>query len=371
MKVVVIGNGYAGMLAANRLARKVKSAQITVVSPRPSFVERVRLHQQIAGTATAETPLKSMLHDSITPRIGTVEKIGNGTVALDDGGSIDFDYAFLAVGSTVMPMPGTIPVGMWEGAEQGRVALAALPAGSTVTVIGGGETGIETAAEVAAARTDVKVRLVGSSVAGNFSGGARQRARAGLERLKVEIIDEVVTEVVTETGADVDSEGRFDGDGRFDGTVHLRSGPAFSSDLTLWAIVGGTPDLAARSGLEVNPEGRAVVDEVLRSVTDDRIFVIGDCAAAPGARPACQTATPQAAHAANALARLAKGHTPKPHSTRYVAKAVSLGRKDAVVQFTRRDDTLRRAYTAGPVAVVLKELGSRGAKWGARIGPSI
>lgn len=374
MKVVVIGNGYAGMLAANRLARKVKSAQITVVSPRPSFVERVRLHQQIAGTATAQTPLEPMLHPRITPRIGTVEKIGDGTVALNDGGSIDFDYAFLAVGSTVIPMPGTIPVGTWEGAEQGRAALAALPADSTVTVIGGGATGIETAAEVAAARTDLQVRLVGSSVAGNFSGGARQRARAGLERLKVEIIDDAVTEVVPETGtnaSDVAGEARVEGEVRLENIVHLRSGMEFASDLTLWAIVGGTPDLAARSGLETNHEGRAIVDQFLRSVTDNRIFVIGDCAAVPGARPACQTATPQAAHAANALARLAKGRTPKPHSMRYVARAVSLGRKDAVVQFTRRDDSLRRAYAAGPVAVVLKELGSRGAKWGARTGPGI
>ena len=227
MKIVVVGAGYAGMLAANRLAKKVKTAEITVINPRPDFVERVRLHQQIAGTGDAATPLTSMLRDGITSRVGTVDKIGDGTVALADGERIDFDYAFLAVGSTVLPMQGTVPVGTWEGAEQARVAFAALPAGSTVTVIGGGPTGIETAAEVASARPDVRVRLVGSLVAGGFSNGAQQRVRAGLERLNVDIVDDGVIEVSA-------------GAGQVDGVVHLRSGTAFTSDLTLWAIVGGS-----------------------------------------------------------------------------------------------------------------------------------
>ncbi|MFF2194284.1 FAD-dependent oxidoreductase [Streptomyces sp. NPDC058157] len=127
MKVVVVGAGYAGTFAANRIAKKVRSAEITVVNPRPDFVERVRLHQQLAGTATAATPLTSMLRDGITSRIATADRIGDGALTLDDGTGIDFDHAFLAVGSTVRPMPGTVPVETWEGAERARTALAALP----------------------------------------------------------------------------------------------------------------------------------------------------------------------------------------------------------------------------------------------------
>ncbi|MGW6866186.1 NAD(P)/FAD-dependent oxidoreductase [Streptomyces sp. NPDC054901] len=349
MKVVVVGGGYAGMYAANRLAKKVKSAEVTVINPRPDFVERVRLHQQIAGTAVAATPLTSMLRDGITSRVGTVEKICDGGVRLDDGTSLDFDHAFLAVGSTVVPMPGTVPVGTWEGAERARVALAELPASSTVTVIGGGATGIETAAEVAGARPDLRVRLVGSSVAGIFSRRAYRRVRAGLEGLRVDIVDDGVTEAT-------------------DGAVRLRSGAALASDLTLWAIVADVPDLAGRSGLQVDADGRAVVDEYLRSVSDERIFAVGDCAAVPGARFACALAVPQAAHAVDTLVRLTEGRVPEPYSPRYVARAVTLGRKNAVGQFTRPDDTLRRGYVTGRTAVVIKEMASRGGKYGARTG---
>ncbi|MFI6638777.1 NAD(P)/FAD-dependent oxidoreductase [Streptomyces sp. NPDC050504] len=358
MKVVVVGAGYAGTLAANRLAKKVRGARVTVVNPRPEFVERVRLHQRVAGTSDAVAPLASMLSGGVELHVGAVDKIGEDSVALEGGGSLDFDYLFLAVGSTVRPLPGTVPVGTWEGAERAGAALAGLARGSAVTVIGGGATGIETAAEIAAARPDVRVRLVGSSVAADFSGAARRRVLAGLARLNVETVEESVVEVDP-------------GEGEFGGVLRLASGAALSSDLTLWAIVSGVPDLAARSGLTVDAQGRAVVDDCLRSVDNDRIFVVGDCAAVPGTRFACQSAGPQGAVAVNNLARLLKGRAPEPYAMRYVARGVTLGREEAVAQFTHRDDTLRGGYLAGRTAARVKELGSRGAKYGARAGTGL
>ncbi|WP_433622892.1 NAD(P)/FAD-dependent oxidoreductase [Nocardia sp. CA-120079] len=354
MQVVVVGSGYSGTLVANRVARKVKDAEVTVINPRPDFVERVRLHQQIAGTYSAATPLAEVLREGITARVGTVDKIGDSTIALADGERIDFDYAFLAVGSTVSPIPGTVPVGTWEGAQQARAALGRLTSGDHVTVIGGGPTGIETAAEIAEARPDLRVRLIGSSVGGGLSDGAYRRVRAGLERLTVEIIDDEVAEV---------------GSGAAD-VVRLRSGREMATDLTLWAIVSGVPDLAARSGLEVDARGRAVVDEFLRSVSDQRIFAVGDCAAVPGARFACYTALPQAIHAADNFARLLAGRKPKPHSFPYFSRGLSLGRKDAIAQFTHTDDTVRRTYFAGRTAVALKEMATHSAFSSARAGVS-
>lgn len=58
-RVVVVGGGYAGVLAANRLQRP--GVDITLVNPRPDFVERIRLHQMIAGTHTATVPYADVL----------------------------------------------------------------------------------------------------------------------------------------------------------------------------------------------------------------------------------------------------------------------------------------------------------------------
>lgn len=346
------------MIAANRLAKKVKQAEITVINPRPDFVQRVRLHQQIVSGATVATPLTAMLRHGISLRIGTVDDVGDGNATLKDGESVDFDYAILAVGSSVQPIPGTVPVGTWEGAEQARATLAGLSGGGTVTVIGGGPTGIETAAEVAEANPQLRVRLVGTSFAARLSDGARRRVRTGLERLNVHIVRDEVAQVTSDTR-------------QFGGTVRLRSGAEINSDLVLWAIVSGVPDLAARSGLEVNSDGRAIVDRFLRSVTDERIFVVGDCAAVPGARFACQTAMPQGAHAADVLAHLVKRRQPKPHSMGYTGTGLSLGRKDGVVQVTRRDDTARRLYYAGRAAAAIKEAVTRYANHGAATGSGL
>lgn len=51
-EVVVIGGGYAGVLAANRLTGRDDVA-VTLVNPRPTFVERLRLHQLVAGSDDA------------------------------------------------------------------------------------------------------------------------------------------------------------------------------------------------------------------------------------------------------------------------------------------------------------------------------
>ncbi len=352
MDIVVIGAGYAGTGAANRLAKKVPTARITVVNPRPDFVERVRLHEHLAGTGTAAIPLAEMLVPTIATRVAGADKIGDGTVTLDDGTKLDFEYLFVAVGSTAAPLPGAIPVGTWEGAEQARTALAALPADRTVTVVGGGLTGIETAAELGQARPDLRIRLVGAEIGASLSAGGQRRVRRGLARLGVE----VVTGTVERVG---------------DGTVELGSGPALTSDLTLWAVVSAVPDLAARSGLAVNAGGRALVDPYLRSVTDPRVFVVGDCAAVPGARMACATAAPQGAHAVDTLARMIEEREPQPYSMGYGGQALSIGRRDAVVQASRRDDSPLPVSFDGRGAAFAKERIVRYAAWAARTGNSV
>jgi NADH dehydrogenase FAD-containing subunit len=50
--VVVIGGGYAGVMTANRLTRR-DDVTVTLVNPRPTFVERIRLHQLVGGSHDA------------------------------------------------------------------------------------------------------------------------------------------------------------------------------------------------------------------------------------------------------------------------------------------------------------------------------
>ena len=60
-------------------------------------------------------------------------------------------------------------------------------------------------------------------------------------------------------------------------------------------------------------------------------------------------------HAATSIVRELKGKQPKKFRFGYVHQPVSLGRHDAVIQFTHADDSPGRFYLAGRLAVAYKE----------------
>src|SRR5919112_6065536 len=59
-QVLVLGGGYAGVMAANRLSGSDDVA-VTLVNPRPKFVERIRLHQLVGGSDDAVEPYDDVL----------------------------------------------------------------------------------------------------------------------------------------------------------------------------------------------------------------------------------------------------------------------------------------------------------------------
>ena len=67
-EVVVLGAGYAGLIATNRFLGSLTDEEratvhLTVVNPRDDFVERIRLHQLAAGSRpTVTRPLTTLLH---------------------------------------------------------------------------------------------------------------------------------------------------------------------------------------------------------------------------------------------------------------------------------------------------------------------
>ncbi|GAB3130994.1 FAD-dependent oxidoreductase [Tsukamurella serpentis] len=336
MKVVVIGAGYAGTIAANRLVKKADGVHVTVVNPRAEFVERVRLHQHLAGTGSATVALTAMLDPRIRLVVGTVTKIGDGSLLLADGTTLPFDRAIYAAGGAVTAPDGALAVGSLDSAEEARRALLALPDGAAVTVVGGGLTGIETAAEVAETFPGLRVRLLTEGEVGaSLSAGARARVRRELDRLAVPV-----------------DRGGF-------------AGPA-GADLVLWAVATQVSGLAAASGLAVDDDGRVLVDAFLRSTSDPRIIAVGDGAAVPGARLSCQTAMPQGAYGADTLVRESAGRPTRPYSMGYTGQVVSIGRRAAVIQVARRDDTATRVWFGGAAAVPVKEQVCRLARGAAR-----
>ncbi|MGW1738894.1 NAD(P)/FAD-dependent oxidoreductase [Nocardia sp. NPDC001965] len=353
-RVVVIGGGYAGTLAANRLRRR-PDLETTLVNPRPEFVERIRLHQLVAGTATATAGYDTLLGDGVRLLVDTATRIDTATrtVLLASGADLAYDYLVYAVGSTTAPgsaVPGVAEfaytVAELEQAGRLRDAVARAAGNAVVTVVGAGLTGLETATELAEqGRT---VRLICGGVPGPaLSAPGRRSATARLRRLGVQIH---TTAVVTEVRADA---------------VVLDNGRILASAVTIWTAGFGVPELARASGLSTDALGRLHTDETLTSVDDDRVVAAGD-AAAPSGRPlrmSCQAAIPLGAQAADTVLSRIAGASPAPIDQAFVGSAVSLGRHGGLIQIARRDDTPVNLFLAGRIAAVVKETICRGTLW--------
>ncbi|MBF8194235.1 FAD-dependent oxidoreductase [Nonomuraea sp. K274] len=350
-KILVLGGGYTGVAAAIRTARGTRrtGGKVTLVNASPRFTERLRLHQTAAGESLPDHSLDEVLAGTgvvfVRGRVAELDP-GRHEVRLDDGRVLGYDKLIYALGTlTDASVPGVTEHAYTYADHEQAVRLAerldALDTG-TVIVAGGGLTGVESAAELAEARPRLRVVLLTRGRPGAMMGDrARAYLDAALDRLGVEV----------RTGADIAKV--------LPGAVELAGGELIHSDVTLWTTGTRGLPVAARSGLALDARDRIVVDSALRSVSHPDVYAVGD-AAAVGLpfgvlHGTCQGGIPTGLHAADSLAATLRGRKPKPFRFGYVHQPISLGRGDAVIQFTRPDDSPRRWYLKGRAAVRYKE----------------
>jgi NADH dehydrogenase FAD-containing subunit len=353
-EIVVLGAGYTGLIATARLARYTRrlNTHITVVNPSPRFTERLRLHQVAAGQELADFRIPDLLagtgvefHRAAATAIDTAGR----TVTLDDGAILRYDRLVYALGSTTDT--SSVPGAADHAWTLDNPALAhhfaqRLPeiaaAGGTVTVCGGGLTGIEAAAEIAEAHPGLTVNLISAAEPGTMMGEkARTYLNRALDRLGVvRTLGVKVTKVLPDA-------------------VRLDTGEVVASDLTLWTTGVRVSPLAATAGIATDAKGLIITDATLRSVSHPEIHAVGDAARVRLAwgqlHGTCQSGVVTADYTAAAIARLRRGKVVKPLRFGYFHQPVSLGRKDAVIQFTHADDTPNRWYLRGRAAVIYKE----------------
>lgn len=349
--ILVLGGGYTGVAAAIRVARGTRriGGKVTLVNASPRFTERLRLHQTAAGERLRDHELADVLAGTgVEFEVGRVAGLDpeSKRVRLDGGRELSYDKLIYALGTvTDASVPGVAEHAYaYDGhAEAVRLSrhLDTLT-GGTVVVAGGGLTGVESATELAETRPHLRVVLLTRGRPGSMMGrGARAYLDRALERLGVEV----------RTGVDITKV--------LPGGVELGDGELIHSDATLWTTGTRGLPVAAGSGLSVDARDRIVVDAALRSISHPDVYAVGDAAAVSQRfgvlHGTCQGGIPTGLHAADSLAGTLHGKAPKPFRFGYIHQPVSLGRNDAVIQFTRRDDSPRRWYLTGRAAVAYKE----------------
>ncbi|MEU1546382.1 FAD-dependent oxidoreductase [Nocardia sp. NPDC005745] len=353
-RIVILGGGYTGMLAAVRLARRTRAldVRITLVNPSARFTERLRMHQVAAGQELADHRIPALLEGTgvafVQGWATAIDPMAR-EVTVDGATHLPYDELIYALGSTadtsIVPGAADHAWTLDNPATAHRFGhrLAEVAArGGTVAVCGGGLTGIEAAAEIAESHPGARVTLISSGEPGAMMGTkARAYLNRALDRLGV----------TRQTGRAVVKV--------LPDAVELAGGELVHTDLTLWTAGVRVSPLAAQAGIETDPHGLIVVDPTLKSVSHPTIHAIGDAAAVRQAwgriHGTCQSGMPTAAYTADVIARQLRGKRVRPFRFGYFHQPVSLGRKDAVIQFTEANDRPRRGYLTGRAAVRYKE----------------
>jgi NADH dehydrogenase FAD-containing subunit len=106
----------------------------------------------------------------------------------------------------------------------------------------------------------------------------------------------------------------------------------------------------------------------MRSVSHTDVYAVGDAALAPGAngdplRMSCASGVPSAYQAADAIAARLTGRPLPENKIGYTGQCISLGRRDAVVQWVTPDDQPKPSALTGKTAARVKELICKSAAW--------
>ncbi|PSK83573.1 NADH dehydrogenase FAD-containing subunit [Murinocardiopsis flavida] len=368
-QVLVIGGGYAGLMAATRVARRTRGAdvQVTLVNRIDRFVERVRLHQAGSGGPTPRWLLRDVLAGTgvrtvvaevtgVDPERRTVHARAGGEPA-----DLAYDTLVYAPGSGADrgAVPGAAEYAHTLAEVTGADGLAArvpalAAAGGTLAVVGGGLTGIEAATELAEAHPGLAVRMVtGGGLGAGLSERGRAHVRRVLGRLGVRLSEHARVAAVTEEG------------------LVLDDGTPIAADAVVWNAGFTVPAMARDAGLDVDARGRVIVDATQRSVSHPDVYAVGDAARALGRvggelRMACATGLPMGAKAADAIAARIAGRVPRPLAFRYYIQCISLGRRDGLIQFVHADDAPTPVVLTGRLGALVKEAVVRGASIAAR-----
>lgn len=289
-KIVIAGSGFAGFWAAVSAMRAIALAgkegeiEVTMVSPTPNVTIRPRLYEAVLENMSPDisTQLAAI---GVRHLAGLVEQIDSAnrtlgvTCAEGQKLRLDYDRLVLATGSqlSVPPVAGFAEHGFnvdtLQSAQQLDAHLKALaeqpatPARNTVVVVGGGLTGLESAAEMpmrlcAILGSEANIRVVIVDTAAEV--GAGMGAEPGI----------VIRQALDECGVESRAGMRvtaIDAD-----SVTLSSGERIAANTVILAAGVRANPLVEQIPGERDAAGRIVGDAFLHAPAAAGVFVTGD-----------------------------------------------------------------------------------------------
>jgi NADH:quinone reductase (non-electrogenic) len=355
--VVIVGAGFGGLAVARGLEKV--PVEVTLID-RQNFTTFQPLLYQVAtaglNDADVAHPIRGLFHRqrNLHVRKGDVVDVDwdRRRLLLADERTVPFDYLVLALGAvaTWFGVPGAeehaTPLYTLDDAVRVRNhVISRFEAADAdpeliddgelnFVVVGGGPTGVETAGALAELfsvvfRRDYPSLPVGRArvvlveardmLLAPFSPASQRAALDTLRARQVEVrLDEMVAEVTADH-------------------VRFASGEVLPTRTVVWAAGVRANPLAEKLGLPTTAAGRIEVDPDLSVPGFDRVWAVGDAAAAlggtGGALPQLAPVAMQGgAHVARQIARTLEVKPTQPFRFRDKGTMATIGRRSAVAE---------------------------------------
>ena len=280
-RLVLVGNGMAGVRTLEELLKIAPDLhEITVfgAEPHPNY-NRILLSPVLAGEQTLEqivlNPLDWYREHGITLHLGKAVSAVDRTrriVRAADGTEAGYDRLLLATGSTpfILPVPGKDLDGVigYRDIADTQAMIDAATTHRHAVVIGGGLLGLEAANGLRARGMEVTVlHLMPWLMERQLDETAARLLQQSLEARGLRFELQAQTEALI-------------GEGRVR-AVRLKDGRELPADLVVMAA-GIRPNTALAERIGLHCQRGIAVTDTLQTVTDPRIYAVGECAAHRG-----------------------------------------------------------------------------------------
>lgn len=285
--LVVVGGGYGGMRVLARFLpnQLPEDAIITLIDRNPYHCLKTEYYALAAGTISDQhIRVAFPEHPGLKITYGDVRgfDLQEKMVLMKDMDPIRYDDLIIGLGceDNYHNVPGaaenTYSIQSIEKSRETYKALNDLPAGSTVSIVGAGLSGVELASELNESRPDLNIKLFdrGNHILSAYPVRLSKYVEDWFNTHGVEIINNSnITKV--------------------EANMLYNHNQSIYSDAIVWTAGIQSNKVVREMDVEKDRQGRVIITPHHNIPNDEHVYVVGDCASLPHA-PSAQLAEGQA-----------------------------------------------------------------------------
>lgn len=319
-KLVILGGGYGGyQIATNLLERGLPHDVLMVMVDRMPFQGLKTEYYALAAGTVPETEVR--VQYPIDPRLilkfGEVTGVDldTKTIRFENDQPLTYDYMVISLGCVdkYHGLPGaaeySCSIQTMSSTRSTYQKVNNVSPYGQITIVGGGLSGVEMAAELREARPDLNIRILdrGPSILSAFPGKLQQYVREWMLDHEIEMRSHVSL-------------------CRLEGNILHNQDEQILTDVTVWTAGIQPNPIVQQLDLPKDTQGRLTINNYHQLPSHPEVYVVGDCASLPFS-PSAQAAQAQGKQVVEVLKAVWKNETPRLGQIKLKGVLGSLGKK--------------------------------------------